>query len=149
MNLIRSDKEVALNDLIVATRETVDHYRDAVEFLEDENLKRVFSTIANQREGFIERLENAVRALGDLPSVPDPDKEAGTMLLHHAGALLTGDYNPKVIEQRLAAEQHLEELITNGRSAGLEAYCATLMDHLDEHVEQVIKQLEALRTQYT
>lgn len=147
MSIIRSDKEVALNDLIVACGESVDHYRDAAGFLEEADLARVFTSIADQRETFVTRLANAVRALGDLPSVPDPDKEAGAMLLHHAGALLVDDYAADVIAQRIEAEQHLVELINAGRAAGLNDHCGTLLDQLDEHVQHVIRQLQQLGRQ--
>jgi hypothetical protein len=144
MSILRSDKEVALNDLLVAIRESVDHYRDASAFLDAGNLTQLLASIGARREAFIPPLENAVRALGDLPSVPDPDKETGAMLVHHAAALLSENYAANVINQRLEAEQHIVELINAGRAAGLEEYCGNLMDLLDEHVAQTIKQLQGL-----
>src|SRR5690606_25542466 len=99
MSIIRSDKEVALNDLLVAARESVDHYQDAADFLQEHDVSKAFINIAMGREPLLSQIENAIRALGDLPSVPDPDKETGAMLIQHAGALLTDNYVSDVIEQ--------------------------------------------------
>lgn len=147
MSIIRTDEEVALNDLLVASRETVDHYRDAAEFLKDTNITSVLRTIATQREPFIERLTDAVRALGDLPSMPDPDKETGAMLLHHAGAFLSDDYSTEVLEQRIEAEQHLAELVQAGRAIGLDKSCGPLLDEISEHIAQTSEQLQLLLAQ--
>lgn len=147
MSIIRTDKEVALNDLLVASRETVDHYRDAAEFLEDVKITSILREIADQREPFVARLTHAVRALGDLPSMPDPDKETGAMLLHHAGAFLSDDYATEVLQQRIEAEQHLAELIEAGRAVGLEEECETLLDEISEHVARTNNQLQQLLKQ--
>jgi hypothetical protein len=144
MNIIRSDKQVALNDLLVAAKETVDHYRDAPALIEDSKVNPIFRSIAQGRKPLIEQMENAIRALGDLPSAPDPDKETGAMLLHHAGALLTEDYLSTFIEQRLHAEERLAELINAARITGLEEYCGLLLNQIDENVEQTIKQLQEI-----
>src|SRR5690606_22385195 len=95
-------------------------------------VSKTFINIARGREPLISQIENAIRALGDLPSVPDPDKETGSMLLHHAGALLTDNYVFDVIEQRLKAEDQLTELVNAGRTAGLEEFCGSLIDHIDD-----------------
>jgi hypothetical protein len=145
MNIIRSDKQVALNDLLVAAKETVDHYQEAPDLIEDSSVNTIFSSIAQGRKPLIDQLENAIRALGDLPSAPDPDKETGTMLLHHAGALLTEDYLATFVDQRLRAEEQLAELINVARITGLEEYCGLLINHVDENVEQAIKQLQEIR----
>lgn len=138
MSLIRTDKEVALNDLLVASRESVDHYRDAADFLEDKTVTDVLHAIASQREPFIARFEQAIRALGELPSVPDPDKETGAMLIHHAGALLSEDYRSQVIEQRLKAEEHLTELVSDACNSDIDKIlCADFSDHLAKANQQL------------
>lgn len=139
MSLIRTDEEVALNDLLVASRESVDHYRDAADFLEGKQFTDVLRAIASQRELFIARFEQAIRVLGELPSVPDPDKETGTMLIHHAAALLSKNYSLDVIEQRLTAEEHLTSLTDDARRFGIDA---VLLDDFSTHLAQVNQQLQ-------
>lgn len=143
MSLIRTDEEVALNDLLIASRESVDHCRDAAEFLDEKDITDVLRAIASQREPFIARFEQAIRAMGELPSVPDPDKEAGTMLIHHASAFLSEDYSSEVIEQRLNAEATLSDLTNNASALGIDA---TLLNDFSRHLVLVHEQLHALLT---
>lgn len=144
MNLLRTDKEVALNDLLVASRESADHYQDAIEYLEEEHITEALRQIRQQRLTFIERIEHAIRALGDLPSMPDPDRETGEMLLHHVAAALSSDTATEILEQRVKAERHLLELLDACRTAGLEEAHGTLLAEMEQDVHAVIAQLERL-----
>ncbi len=144
MNLLRTDKEVALNDLLVASRESIDHYQDAVEYLDDDHVTPVLRMIMQERLGFIERIEQAIRALGDLPSVPDPDRETGEMLLHHITAALSSDTATQILEQRLKAERHLLELVQVCRAAGLDDEHGPLLRELEQQIHTAIEGLDAL-----
>ncbi|HSX85278.1 MAG TPA: DUF2383 domain-containing protein [Cellvibrio sp.] len=144
MNLLRTDKEVALNDLLVASRETVDHYQDAVEYLDDDHITPVLCMIMQERQGFIERIEQAIRALGDLPSVPDPDRETGEMLLHHITAALSSDTATQILEQRIKAERHVLELVQACHAAGLDDAHEKLLREMEQQIHTAIERLEAL-----
>ena len=144
MNLLRTDKEVALNDLLVASRESIDHYQDAVEYLDYDHVTPVLRMIMQERLGFIERIEQAIRALGDLPSVPDPDRETGEMLLHHITAALSSDTATQILEQRLKAERHLLELVQVCRAAGLDDEHGPLLRELEQQIHTAIEGLDAL-----
>lgn len=147
MSLVRTDKEVAMQDLLVASRESVDHYRDAAEFLIDSNASELLRAIASQREPFVARLEEAVRTLGDLPKVPDPDKETGAMLIHHAEAFLSEDHVQEVLEQRINSEVQLTQCIIQAREAGLEQSFGNLLDEISAHLIQTEKALKSLLSQ--
>jgi len=138
-----SDSEVALNELLIACRESVDHYQDATELVEHSDIAESFRQIANQRKLFLNRLESAIRELGDLPSVPDPDKEAGAMILHHLGAALSPDYTNELLAQRIAAEEHILTLIDQARATKLNPSCAALLTDLASHVAQTSKLFSA------
>ena len=51
-----SDTEVALNELLVACRESVDHYQDAIKLIEQSDVANSFRAIANHRKPFFNRL---------------------------------------------------------------------------------------------
>ena len=138
-----SDTEVALNEILVACRESVDHYEDALKLVENSDITERFRKIATQRKLFFKRLSAAIRELGDLPSVPDPDKETGEMILHHLGAALTPDYTNEVLAQRIEREQHLLELIRNARDTDANENCRTLLDDLSTHVTDAIHLLSS------
>jgi hypothetical protein len=139
-----SDLEVALNELLVACRESVDHFRDGIELISEENIASEFKQFASEREPFIQMLEQKIRDLGDLPSVPDPDKEDGEMLIHHLGAAVSEDYTGKVVQQRIDAEQRILEIIKQARENDDNNACETLLDNLERQVNNVIKKLAAL-----
>ncbi|RYY76087.1 MAG: DUF2383 domain-containing protein [Gammaproteobacteria bacterium] len=146
MKFFRTDAQAALNSLLVTARETLDHYRDAAELVEPK-LAEAFKNISRLRRDFIGALENAVRESGDLPAVPDPDKEAGAMLLHHVVAAIKDDYAGDLISQRIEAEQTLLEQLAEAKVIELNAAQKLLMDELSEHVSQTIQHLQTLQTQ--
>ena len=152
MNFFRTDGQAALNALFVAAQETLHQYRDAVALVEPD-LGQVLGSISKQRHGFIRRLEDAVRASGDLPTASDPDKEAGEMLFHHVAALIKTDYADEILEQRLEADKKLAELVIDARNTELvidapnkelEAQYTLLLDDLTLHISETIVQLQPL-----
>lgn len=140
-----SDTEVALNELLVACRESVDHYQDAITLVEQAEISDSFRDIANHRKLFFNRLASAIRELGDLPSAPDPDKEASEMIIHHLGAALSPDYSREVLTQRITAEEHIKTLIDNTRATEINETGRALLDDLSQHVEETIKTLSTIR----
>ncbi|MGM8228352.1 hypothetical protein ACSV5M_17355 [Cellvibrio sp. ARAG 10.3] len=144
MNLLRTDKEVALNDLLVASRETADHYQDALEYLDDHPITPALRDIMQERLSVIERIEQAIRALGDLPSMPDPDRETGEMLLHHVTAALSSDSATEILEQRIKAERHLLALLKACSDVGLDSDQPQLLQEMAQQVHRVITRLEQL-----
>lgn len=146
MGLLRTDKEVALNDLLVASRETADHYQDAIEYLEDPQLTPVLREIIQERQAFIARIEQSIRALGDLPSVPDPDRETGEMLIHHVTAALSPDSANEILEQRVKAEQQLLDLLQACHDVGLDKEHAVMLNEMEQQVRATLARLENLET---
>lgn len=145
MNFLRTDDQVALNSLLVAALETLDHYRDAAELAET-NLGQLFRNIDRQRRNFIHRLKEAVRASGNLPAVPDPDKEASEMLLHHVAALIKNSYDVDILEQRIKGEIKLADLIIEAQTIAPDAPHTTLLDEFAEHISDTITQLQSMHT---
>ncbi len=139
-----SELEVALNELLVACRESVDHFRDGAELVTEEQLARELKQFATEREPFIALLEQKIRDLGDLPTVPDPDKEDSEMLIHHLGAAVSEDYTEKVVQQRLDAEKNLLEIIKKARDQDDNHHCETLLTNLERQVMSVMVKLQSL-----
>lgn len=138
-----SDTEVALNEVLVACRESVDHYQDAITLVGQPDIAKRFRDIAHRRKLFFQRLSSAIRELGDLPSAPDPDKETGEMIIHHLGAALSPDYSNEVLTQRLTVEKHIKTLIDNALETELTETSHELLDDLAQHVDKTIIALSA------
>ena len=138
-----SDTEVALNELLVACRESIDHYQDAAKLVGQSDIAERFLDIAKRRKLFLNRLSSAIRDLGDLPSVPDPDKEAGEMILHRLGAALSSDYTNEALTQRIKTEEHILALVHATRKTEPNQSCTTLLIELSSHIEEAINTLTA------
>lgn len=149
MSLIRNDRQLALNDLLIAIKESADHFQDAANFLEEEPTCVYFQQFAKQRLILTSRLEDAVRAEGDLPTAPDPDRETGSMVLEHIGANLSADEAATVIEHRLEKEEELSELVEHASDAGLGDNYAELLKDLDENNRFILQSLRDLLKHHT
>ena len=146
MNFFRTDDQATLNSLLKAARETLDHYRDAIELVEESH-EQLFRDIGQQRRIFIQRIENAVRASGDLPTMPDPDKEAGEMLIHHVAALLKSNYAADLMQQRIDGEKNLANLADEAKNIEPKMQDKNLPDEFAVHVAEAITRLQHAHAQ--
>lgn len=140
-----SDTEVALNELLVACRESIDHYQDATELVERSDIGQTFLDIVKHRKLVLARLESAIRELGDLPAVPDPDKEAGEMALHHLGAAVSADYTEEVLAQRINAEENILTLTHAANATEANKSCTEVLNDLSKHIDETINVLTAFK----
>lgn len=116
MGILRSEQQVALQQLYRLVQESIDHYQDSAEFVEDSNAAQLFTRIASEREPLAEQLAQAIRDTGDLPAAPDADKETGEQLLHRLRAWFTADQTRDVVEQRLQAEAELARVLADTKN---------------------------------
>ncbi len=142
-----SDLEVSFNELLVACRESVDHFRDATRILAAEKIAQELTQIADAREKFIPLLEQRIRELGDLPAMPDPDKKDSEMLLHHIGAAVSDDYTNALLQQRIDAEKKILDLIAKTRTHDEHNTSDELLNNLRTHAGNTIEKLSAFAEQ--
>lgn len=138
-----SDLEVSLNELLVACRESVDHFRDGAQIVASERIAQELTHIGDARETFIPALEQRIRELGDLPTMPDPDKEDSEMLLHRIGAAVTDNYTNAVLQQRMDAEKNILALIAKARTHDENNTSEELLNNLHAHAGNTIEKLSA------
>lgn len=139
-----SDLEVSLNELLIACRKSVDHFRDAAQLIAEEKISNDLKQLANEREPFLSAIERKIRELGDLPSMPDPDREDSEMLLHHLGAAISTDYTNKLLQQRIDAEKHIIELIGQAKASDDNNLCDEVLTDLSTHASKAVKALSSL-----
>ena len=149
MNLILSDKQVALNALYVAIRKSADHSRDLARFIDDAKLTTALGEIAVQREILSQNVRAVIHTLGDLPAEPDPDRETLEQLAHKIRALVSSDQQVKILEQCLGAEQEVARRAADARKLGLDDTCATMIDDVENQVRIVTRRLQTLMDEYT
>lgn len=116
MTLLRSDAEVALNDLLVNCRKVAAQYRDSADHLEGRT-SSVLAQLAEEHDGASRRLEQAIYRHGDLPSGTNEDRETLEQLYHRVHARLSEDEEADLVQQLLQLEQafgqRLAELIAS------------------------------------
>lgn len=90
-------------------------------------------------------LQQAIRALDDMPSAPDPDAESTEKLLHRISAIFSGEKSRETtLRQRLATEEQLTALLTEVQGRELGAEFDPLLYELKESVREVTLHLQQL-----
>lgn len=117
MTLLRSDAQVALNDLLVSSQKAVAHYRDSAAHVAEETSTSLLR-LAEQRSAACAQLEQAILQHDDLPSVPDEDRETVEQLYHRVHASLAEDDERDMLEQHLASEQSFSEQVADLVASG-------------------------------
>lgn len=147
MSIMRSEYQVALQDLHALVRESVDHYRDSASFVAEDRAARLFHGIADDREALASRVARAIRESGELPAVPDADQEAGEQLIHRLHAWFSSDQTQDVIRQRLGAEAELASWLVEQRGKGHNDLYRELVGELEQQTGEVQSRLrEALES---
>lgn len=145
MNLIRTEQQVALNDLLVAAEKSADLLRDAANFLDDENMEHELEQLAERREMVARGLRTTIYALDDMPSAPDPDAESTEKLLHRISAMFTGEKSRETtLRQRLSMEEHLGALVQNVRTRNLGEQFDAVLYEFNESIREVTLHLQLL-----
>lgn len=145
MSIMRTEYQVALQDLHERILESVDHYRDSARFVEEEQAALLFRGIADEREAFASRVADVIREAGDLPAAPDADRETGEQLIHRLHAWFSSDQTRDVIEQRLDAEVDLANWLVAQRGHSHNEVHRDLLDGLEQQTGEVQSRLrEAL-----
>lgn len=138
MTILRSELQVALQDLYRMARESADHYQDAAQFVHAASATRLFTRIAGEREALARQLASAIRDTDDLPAAPDADREAGEQLIHRLHAWFTADQTEDILQQRLKAEQELAQQLDARRDAATDDSYRKLHNHFARQVDDTI-----------
>jgi hypothetical protein len=105
--LLRTELQVALNDTIVACHEAADGHETAADVIPDFDVAARLRTFGRERREGAERLGEHLRALGDLPKVPDSDLEALRDLISRFKSALSPEQWRSLLDDRIQAEQHV------------------------------------------
>ncbi|MEX2333657.1 MAG: DUF2383 domain-containing protein [Pseudohongiella sp.] len=141
MSILRSQQQVALQELYRLAQESADHYRDSAEFVDNEAAAQLLNHIASERDQLAQQLAQAIRDTGDLPAAPNADREAGEQLIHRLHTWFTADQTRDVLEQRLKAEQALANILRENKDAENADDYQRLHEHFISQVENVTQKL--------
>ena len=106
--MLRSELQIALNDVEVALQEAADGHEWAADSAPDPQLADLLRELAGERRALAEALGEQLKALGDLPRAPDTDLETVRDLVSRIKAAFSPDERQALLDDRAAAEAHLE-----------------------------------------
>jgi uncharacterized protein (TIGR02284 family) len=111
MTVLLSELQTALNDVVVAGLEAADGHEAAAELLADDRLAGMLRDLARARREAAAGLGDILRQRGDLPPAPDADLETVRDLAARVKAALSPDQRQTLMQERVAAEAHLEACV--------------------------------------
>jgi uncharacterized protein (TIGR02284 family) len=144
--LLRDDRQMAICDIEAQCIETADQFGAAADRTEDTPLKALFVELAGQRRQLASDLAEHIRALGDLPQAPDPDKEQLDGFFSTVKSLLSGDERGTLIDERLAGEAQLEEFLDVAQRLEPSSALADMLVRIRRSVELTRHRLHAARS---
>lgn len=133
--LLRDDRQAALNRIETLCLASAADYEAAAEQTHDSALSGDFQALASRHRALAERLAPHIRALGDLPRQPDPDREAFGHVLDGLRTLLAQNESAELVERRLAAENELMDALRAALELPMPEPTRTALHELQSEVE--------------
>lgn len=109
--MLRDERIIALDDVVVALKDAADAYEDASGIVAGSDLEELFIELSGRRQKIAATLADHIRALGDLPSEPDADREALGNVVRHVKSMLSDDEWRGLIAEREEDERELSRRV--------------------------------------
>lgn len=143
--MLRDERLVALNDVIVACKDAANGYDDAAGLAEDSTLAALFRDFGERRRQAATELDGHVRRLGDLPRGPDADAETVERLVTHMKAAFSTDERATLLQEREDAEAEIGRRIGVALDQDPPEETKTVLRRLSGEVSEAAQRLTAAR----
>jgi uncharacterized protein (TIGR02284 family) len=130
MPLLRTAAESALDAVAEECRDVADYYRTARHIAGQEPLAELFGQLEARRNAFADDLAAEIRRMGNIPDVPDADREALEHLAVRVKTLLATDKGHALIESCRKMEERLTETVEEAMQHDLPASTLQLLRRL-------------------
>lgn len=140
--LLKSEKQVAFDEVNRLLRLSGDQYHDAARRMHDQSLSDWCTRMAENRHHFSEQLEEQIRQMGELPIRPDPDKELLTNMFVGLKEAFTANHAVYELEQRDLLENELAEAVAKARSENQETAMEQLLAALAHDIVSTRQQIK-------
>ncbi|MFZ0257749.1 MAG: hypothetical protein WAN46_19390 [Gammaproteobacteria bacterium] len=134
----RDERQLKINDLLVACQASVDDYEQAAQLVESPSLAEWLRAVARYREHLIPLLEEQVRELNDLPRVPDPEVQLWEQALTRFKAALPTGGRQQVLDERFQDDQEMLALAQSARKEALPKASLSVLDELITHLDSTL-----------
>lgn len=148
MSILRTDKQVAFNDLLMAVDEAMGGYEDFAEILDDRPIADMFRSFTQERKAIAGQLEAAIRQQDDLPSHPDADREDLGKLVHRIRALLSENEILKALQEMIEDEERTLELAQICEQQGLMPTEEAVVAQLVADVERALTRMRTMAVKF-
>jgi len=140
--MLRDDRQVFLNDLIVANRETVAAYEQALSHTDGGDAGETCRAQLASCRDIVARLEADLRSLGDLPGKPDEERE----MLRAAGREALSALSPRpdwevLVDALIEHERKVVDLCGSAGALDLPDTVARTVAQCRERARTAIKAL--------
>ncbi|MBN7798604.1 hypothetical protein [Parahaliea mediterranea] len=130
MSILRDDRSVARQEVLESGWSCVDHLDELATSIDNPALERPLAALATAKRDLLEELAAAVRRAGELPVLPDRDRETLEEFVDRVSGWLVDGGSPRaLLRPRLEAEQRLAELID--RHLGKQSFTSAERDILE------------------
>ncbi len=147
--MLLDEKQIALNELVVAYREAADHFVDAYEYLDDEELKRLFESIGDGHNKAADELSQIVRKTGTLPRAQHADREQLHQIVTHVKAAFSDDEREVFLDDRIEHEREIERLVRESLKVDFPAETQAFLESLLIREFDVIAKLDCAKSDRT
>lgn len=139
--MLIDDSEVAINEIIVVCQEVADHYTDACDHVNEDNLKSLFDFLAVQRRQSAEDLSRIIRNQGGLPRDADVELEQLQFLWSHI-KLLMGDPDDSLRQTLILQEGRLQQIIDSVLATSLSGDSRRIIEQIQADSKTALARLE-------
>jgi hypothetical protein len=126
--LLRNEKETVLAEVSKLVQENADLCHEAAQRIATEPAHGVFAQLEDRYGELGKALSKRIRQLGDLPSTPDPDREAVMEAAAYVKSLFSHDAAASLAQGCLDAGNRLLAEIEHGMAAELDPASRTVLD---------------------
>lgn len=149
-SVLRDEREVSLNRLLVASRALAESYAGLRKPLDsdDASAARLFATLAEERSRAADELERHVRGLEELPAAPDPERQLLSLLSSRAKGAFSADRTRALAEDRAAAERDLAACAESALEQDLSAATRALLQSVATDSQRAQERLAALAAEH-
>lgn len=118
----------ALDTLAVALESAARSYASGAEIGSAQTLSAAFRKMAETRQVQAHQVRDAIRALGDLPDEPDPDRVAIDAIWQRLKQVVSADELPTLIDHAIGHEDEIAAAIVQSRSFRYHDEITALLD---------------------
>ncbi len=147
--MLRSDAQVAVDDVALACRRAEIDYADSAELAGDDALAHLFTRLGNERRAMAEELGMRLKDLGETPTEPDPDRRSLAKLARHIKVAMVNEERLTLVRERERAEEELAEQVARTLEHEVPETTRATLERFARHVTWTLERLASARCELT